>query len=91
MTILATTATIVGVFLGMSSLPQALKIFQRKSARDIALTTYLITEFGSFIWILYGLEIKSFPVVIPNILGFISSSIVLLGYFKYGRPKKRVQ
>jgi MtN3 and saliva related transmembrane protein len=88
MTILGIIATTVGVFLGLASLPQALKIFQHKSAKDISLVTYLITEFGSVIWILYGLEIKSFPIVIPNILGLLSSTCVLIGYFLYGKSKK---
>ncbi len=88
MTLLATLATIVGVFLGLANLPQALKIFKRKSAKDISLTSYLIVEFGSIVWVLYGLEIKSFPIVLPNVLGFLASSLVLVGYFLYGRSKK---
>ncbi len=88
MTILAVLATIVGIFLGLANLPQAFKIFRLKSARDISLTTYLIIEFGSIIWILYGFEIKSFPIVVPNILGVGATSLVLLGYFLYGKAKK---
>ena len=86
--ILAILATVVGVFLGLANVPQALKIFKLKSAKDISLSTYLIMEFGSIVWIFYGLEIKSFPVVLPNILGFGASSLVLIGYFLYGRSKK---
>lgn len=88
MTFLATLATVVGVFLGLASFPQAMKIFQRKSAKDISVTMYLITEFGSFVWILYGIEIKNYPIVIPNILGFIMTSVILVGWYLYGRPKK---
>lgn len=90
MTILALLATLVGIFMGLSNIPQALKIFKRKSARDISLVTYLIVEFGSIIWILYGFEIKSFPVVVPNILGLIATSMVLIGYFLYGKSKKKI-
>ena len=86
MTFLAISATTVGVFLGLANLPQALKIFQRKSAGDIAVSTYLIGEFGSIVWILYGWEIKSFPIVVPNILGLAATSLVLWGYFLYNKP-----
>lgn len=88
MTPLAILATSIGVFMGISNLPQALKIFKRKSAKDISLVTYLIVEFGSIIWVFYGLEIKSFPIVVPNILGVISTTIVLIGYFLYGKTEK---
>lgn len=88
MSILAVLATVVGIFLGLANLPQAYKIFKRKSAKDISAVTYIIVEFGSVVWILYGLEIKSFPIVIPNILGFLATSLVLVGYFLYGRQAK---
>ncbi|HSW89575.1 MAG TPA: SemiSWEET family transporter [Patescibacteria group bacterium] len=87
MSILAYLATITGMFLGLSSLPQAMKIFQRKSAKDISVTTLLIVEFGSIIWILYGLELRNFPIVIPNILGFLINTLVLVGWYLYGRKR----
>jgi MtN3 and saliva related transmembrane protein len=89
MTPLGFLATSVGIFLGLSNLPQAFKIFKRKSAKDISLVTYLIVEFGSIIWVFYGLEIKSFPIVIPNILGVAATTLVLIGYFLYGRSKNK--
>lgn len=89
MTILAGLATIMGVFLGLGSLPQAIKIFRTKSARDIAPLSYLIMVFGSTIWILYGLELKSLPIVIPNVLGVILGTVILVGYLRYGKPSKK--
>ncbi len=89
MTILAGLATITGVFLGLGSLPQAIKIFQTKRATDIAPLTYVIMVFGSSIWILYGLELHNLPLVIPNVLGDILGTIILVGWFFYGRPRKK--
>jgi MtN3 and saliva related transmembrane protein len=89
MTILADLATITGVFLGLGSLPQAIKIFQTKSAKDIAPASYVIVMFGSIIWILYGLELKNLPIVIPNILGVILATVIFIGWLRYGKiPKK---
>jgi MtN3 and saliva related transmembrane protein len=88
-TILAGLATITGVFLGLGSLPQAVKIFQTKHAEDIAPLTYIIMVVGSFIWILYGLELKSLPLVIPNVLGVLLGTVILAGWFFYGRSHKK--
>ena len=88
MTILASLATITGIFLGLGSLPQAIKIFRTKSAKDIAPISYVIMMFGSSIWILYGLELKSLPIMIPNILGVILGTVILVGWFRYGRSYK---
>lgn len=89
MTILASLATITGVFLGLGSLPQAIKIFRTKSAKDIAPESYVIMVFGSFIWVLYGWELKNLPIVIPNILGIILATIILIGWHLYGRVSKK--
>jgi MtN3 and saliva related transmembrane protein len=88
MSILAPLAAASGIFLGLGAVPQAIKIFQKKSARDIAPLSYWIAEIGSIIWILYGLELHNLPIVIPNILGFLTSTSVLIGCFLYGNSKK---
>lgn len=88
MSILAILATITGISVGLANLPQALKIFKNKSAKDISIITYLIIEIGVIVWILYGLELKSFPIVIPNILSLIMTTLVLAGYFLYGRVNR---
>ncbi len=88
MTPLAIAATIVGIFLGFSNIPQAYKIFKRKKVDDLAIISFLIVEVGSFIWVLYGLEMKSLPILVPNLLGFFATSLVLIGYFMYRKPRK---
>jgi len=87
MTILAYLATFTGIFMGIAGLPQVIKIFKTKSAKDISAITYLIIEFGAVIWILYGLELHNFTIVIPNALGFITTTLILIGYWLYGRVK----
>ena len=87
MTILASLASVSGTVLGLSGVPQVLKIFKTKSAKDIAPSTYLIVETGSLIWILYGVELKNFPIVLANILGFATTTLVLIGYWLYGRKR----
>ena len=88
MTFLSFLASISGTILGLSGFPQVFKIFKRKSAKDIAPLTYWIVETGSVIWILYGLELKNLPIVLSNVLGFITTSLILIGYFRYGRSHK---
>ncbi|HZQ30008.1 MAG TPA: SemiSWEET family transporter [Patescibacteria group bacterium] len=88
MTLLPFLASISGTVLGLSGFPQVIKIFKTKSAKDIAPLTYLIIEIGSTIWILYGLELKIFPIVLANILGFTTTSLILIGYYLYGRTGK---
>lgn len=87
MTILSLLATIFGTAMALANLPQAYKIFKRKSAKDISIITCSILTIGAIIWVLYGIEIKSFPLILSNIVGTIGVLLVVLGWFMYGRKK----
>lgn len=84
MTILAVSATTAGIAMALSGVAQAIKIYKRKSAGDISVLTYAILIFGAIIWILYGIEIKNFPIILSNSIGFFISGFILIGWFLYG-------
>ena len=88
MTILSILATIFGVVNGLANFPQIYKIFKRKSAHDISVLTYSLLTVGSFIWILYGIEIMNTPILVMNGLAFFEFIIILLVCYLYGREKK---
>jgi len=81
-------ATIIGTFSGLANFPQAYRIFKRKSAGDISILTYSFLFSGAIIWILYGIEIENFPVIIANAFGSINIGLVIIGWFLYGKGKK---
>ncbi|MDD5133011.1 MAG: SemiSWEET family transporter [Candidatus Nanoarchaeia archaeon] len=85
MSVLSTLATISGSLMALANFPQVYKIYKRKSAKDISAITYSVYILGALIWLLYGLEIKSVPVLISNIIGIIASILILTGWFLYGR------
>jgi len=88
MTILSILATAFGSIMGFSNFFQAHRIFKRKSARDISLTTFGMLFAGALVWVLYGLELRNSPVIISNLVGVLGAGSVLIGWFKYGRNKK---
>lgn len=85
MTLLSVLATIFGSLSGIAGFPQAYKIFKRKSAKDISIITYLLLFTGAIIWILYGIEINNFALIITNIFGALNLGLVVIGWFLYGR------
>jgi len=84
MSILAVVASISGIIGAATVIPQAYKIFKRKSAKDIAILSYLIFFASNIIWMLYGIEIQSFPIIISSILGTFNVILVIIGWFLYG-------
>jgi MtN3 and saliva related transmembrane protein len=85
MTLLAVLATVFGIIGALGNIPQVIKIYKRKSAKDISVWTWLILSVGSSIWILYGIEINSYPLIIGNIAALICFITIIVGWFLYGR------
>jgi MtN3 and saliva related transmembrane protein len=88
MTILATLATIFGIVNGFANLPQIYKVFKTKSAKDLSITTYVLLTVGSIVWVLYGIEIMNFPILVMNGLALAEFILLLFGCYLYGSSSK---
>ena len=62
--------------------PQAYKISKEKSSEGVSLTMYLVMLTGVFLWLLYGLLISRWPVILAN-----SVTASLLLYIIYIKVK----
>ncbi len=74
-----------GTIGALSNVFQVIKIFKRKSAKDISITSYSILLSGSVVWILYGWKIDSWPILLTNGIMFCNLFLIVLGWFLYGR------
>jgi len=83
MSVLSYLASLAGVSMGLSSIPQIYKIFTRKSASDISKITHVIIVIGALIWMLYGFEINSIPIILSNFIGIATNAIILIGCYWY--------
>jgi MtN3 and saliva related transmembrane protein len=83
--VLESLATITGVVSSFAMLPQIYRIFKRKSAKDISIWTYLYMLIAGVIWILYGLNIQSYPIWVTNLIGSLTMIGIIIGWFLYCR------
>ena len=83
MTILSYLTSIAGVGMGLSSIPQIIKIYNRRSAKDVSKITHIIIVLGALIWMLYGLEIQNFPIIISNFVGILTNGLILWACYTY--------
>jgi MtN3 and saliva related transmembrane protein len=71
-TIEPAAATWVGTFAGamttLSFLPQVVRVWKRRSAADLSYGYLLAFATGVAAWFIYGLIIRSVPVVVTNIV-----------------------
>lgn len=67
----------------LSFLPQALKTLKDKNTSGISLGMYSMFTAGVFLWLVYGLIIGDFPLVLANFITFIFAAIILSMKLKY--------
>jgi MtN3 and saliva related transmembrane protein len=59
-------------------LPQLIKVWRSKSAKDVSLGMFVVFTFGIALWLLYGV-LRSDPVIIAaNIVTFILALAILI-------------
>ncbi|MFT4297700.1 MAG: SemiSWEET family sugar transporter [Candidatus Woesearchaeota archaeon] len=87
MSIIATIAGFYGSLMSCVNFIQAYKIYKRKHSEDVSIITFGVYFIGSFIWIIYGIEFNSPPVIIANVIGVFGIGSVVFMWFKYRKNK----
>jgi MtN3 and saliva related transmembrane protein len=76
---------IAGAITTGSFIPQVVKVYRLKSAHEISLSFTLLFISGDLLWLIYGIFINSFPIIIWNTIGAILALALLIGKLKFGR------
>jgi MtN3 and saliva related transmembrane protein len=74
-----------GFLVTFAFLPQIIRVFKLKSAREISLLFNSSTLLGAILWLTYGLVLGLVPIIVWNIIGIILTSLLLASKLKYGR------
>lgn len=73
-------ATVIGTSL---MLPQIVKTFKTKSAKDLSSFTLFLYFLNCLLWGIYGILIHAFPVVLTNSIALIISIMQIGAKLKY--------
>jgi MtN3 and saliva related transmembrane protein len=71
---------VAGTITSITFLPQVVKIWQTKSAKDLSLMMLLLLMLGVVLWLIYGLVVMSAAIIYTNSMVLAMSLIML--YFK---------
>jgi MtN3 and saliva related transmembrane protein len=82
--IIGLTAAAMG---GISLFPQVLKVLKTKSTKDISREMFLLLGGSILLWLVYGILLNNFPIIIANFFGFIQALIIL--FFKIENQLKK--
>jgi MtN3 and saliva related transmembrane protein len=81
--------TLIGLMAGalttVAFLPQAIKILRSRSSGDISLLMVSLNCSGVCLWLLYGIFIRSLPVIAANSVTSVLLCLVLVLTIKHRR------
>jgi MtN3 and saliva related transmembrane protein len=67
-----------------SFIPQAWKIWRTRHTADISLGMYAFFTFGVALWLIYGILLASWPIIIANSITLLLAGTVLVMKLKFG-------
>lgn len=76
---------IAGICTTISFIPQIIKILKTRHVRDISLYMFVILTTGIFLWLVYGIFLEQFPIILANSVSFILCLFILLAKVIYGQ------
>ncbi len=85
MSLVESLGIVGGAFVTFGMIPQLIRVFKLKSAREISLlfTTFLLA--GMLFWLAYGIYLSLVPIILWNSIGVVLVSLLLYAKIKYGR------
>jgi len=76
---------VAGAFVTCSLIPQLIRVFRLRSAREISILFTTLLLVGLILWLAYGVSFRLAPVILWNVVGTILVAILLYAKLKYGR------
>jgi MtN3 and saliva related transmembrane protein len=76
---------IAGLFTTFAIIPQIMRVYKLKSAREISVIYNTTMLLGIILWLVYGIVLGLVPIIIWNIIGALLNVLLLLAKLKYGR------
>jgi MtN3 and saliva related transmembrane protein len=75
--------SVVGIATGAAYVPQALRIWKRKSSDDVSVVTYLLFLGGQLVYLLYGIRFHQTPIVIGMAANIAGSLAVVFSALRF--------
>lgn len=76
---------IAGAITTIGFLPQVIRVYKLKSAREISLPFAVSFLIGLICWMTYGIYFQLFPVILWNAISVVLASALLYAKLKYGK------
>lgn len=76
-----------GAITTLTFLPQVLKTYKEKSAKDVSLNMFLIAAINEVMWIVYGALREDMVIILTNAVVLLMSLTMIFFKLKYGKKE----
>ncbi len=76
---------LAGVLTTFCYIPQIVRVFRLKSAKEISTPFTIMLLIGVIAWLFYGIFLSLLPIIFWNIIGVVIVAVLLFSKLKYGR------
>ena len=74
---------IAGAITSFAAVPQVLKTYRTRHARDISIWQPILLTVGMALWLVYGILLKDIPLISANIFSLLCYGILIVLKIKY--------
>ena len=74
---------LAGALTTISFVPQVIKIYRTKDAKDLSLVTFCIFSCGVLMWLIYGILVHEWPIILANGITLILIFAIIAMKIKY--------
>ncbi|MFZ6000895.1 MAG: SemiSWEET family sugar transporter [Bacteroidota bacterium] len=74
---------VAGALTTVAFVPQVLKTYKSRSAKDLSLGMFSIFFAGVALWLVYGIMVKDVPVIAANLLTLVLAFTLIVFKFKF--------
>ena len=78
---------VAGALTTIAFLPQLERTWRTKSADDMSLAMLLTFTTGVFLWLVYGIYLVAWPIIITNAITFLLTLAILVLKLKYQKQR----
>lgn len=76
---------LAGTLTTISFVPQVMKIYRMKDAKELSMLTFSIFSLGVFFWLVYGIVAREWPIILANGITLILILMIIVMKIKYSR------
>lgn len=70
--------TVGAILTTIAAVPQATKVIRTRHTNDLSLAMYIMIFVGTCFWLVYGVMLQQWPLIIANLLTLLPISVILV-------------